>query len=104
VIVKVCDICQKFLGSSAVIAIRSANGIAFRKGNLDSRGASHLCSDECALQFFSRWLSEDLPETVPILTASPIRQAPSPVMAVREPTPEEIAEQNEIMRDLVWNR
>lgn len=101
-IVKACDICRKLLaeaGTCVVMAVRDKSGaLLFKKGG-DARGASHFCSEECAFQFFQKWMNDELPqiEMVDAVDHQPAR----PTVIVVPPDPEDASMRNQILASVI---
>ena len=116
-IVKICDSCQKLLFDQEQcvwVAIREHGALLFKKwqsGMADKSTVSHFCSSECAIHFCADWFSGVIPEPVPSPAqveanrvhnerfdeAAELAYQSPPVV---EPTPQEVAEQNALMRSL----
>ena len=102
-IVTACDICRKLMESGFMfIASRSGETVAFSKKTSAGKAVSHLCSKECAVTFFERWMSDDLPELPKVETPANARS--HVVTGVRDPTPQEIANQNDALGVVLGGR
>ena len=116
VIVKICDSCQKLLFDQqdcAWVAIREHGALLFKKwksGMADKNTVSHFCTAGCALEFCGQWLDGKLAEPEPQFKhvsmslegdgSGEVETVVSPLPPPRDPTPQEIAEQNSILRSL----
>ena len=107
-IVKICDSCQKLLfddGDCAWVAVREHGALLFKKwqsGMADKSTVSHFCSSGCTLKFCDQWLEGKLTEPVVEVRQGPQPWEPEspPAPPMRDPTPQEIAEQRGLLGEL----
>ena len=71
----------------------------FRKGGVTVKGAAHLCSEECAQQFFALWIHGELPE---LELAEEVKEPfKSAAVVVVPPDPEDAAMRNSLLASVV---
>lgn len=98
-----CDTCRQFLddhrpcmatalvGQGGTLALRR-----LREGEKPQKASAHFCSQDCLIEFLGKWLSGELPELQMTITEqSTVVSVPQPER--RQPTPEEMADQNAVL-------